>query len=131
MEAKSNWASLFGFIDYFERQEKKHSDNETSSHQILATSPRFDNEVSNFIDTFYSMDIADLNYLETLKEHDLKTSHESFNSHISKADLPLLKAMLTSYIRQERFCDGLVTAAIKCGNMAGILKRMKSLVEGK
>ena len=35
------------------------------------------------------------------------------NSAIDTADLELAKAILTGYVRQERFCDGLLESAIK------------------
>lgn len=131
MNGISDWEPLLNFIYYFERQEIKDIMSEKTAPRDLIVSPRLEKEIENFIHIFYSTNIADLNYMETLRSHKVEISHESFSSYIPKADLELAKSMLTAYIRQEKFCDGLIISAIKNGNMAKILKRIKQLLEKK
>lgn len=46
---------------------------------------------------------------------------------IEKADLELTLAILTGYIRQERFCDGLWEDAIREGIFLKLIRRLDSL----
>jgi len=71
--------------------------------------------------------IVDKNYMDTIKSYDIEARHEDFAWTITTADQKLIAAILTCYIRQERFCDGLIAAAIANGNMVSILKRLAVL----
>ena len=48
-------------------------------------------------------------------------------SSIDDADLELLKAILTGYIRQERICDGLWATAVEDKAFLKILERLRQL----
>jgi TPR repeat protein len=50
---------------------------------------------------------------------------------IPSANVELLLAILTFYIRGDRFCDGLLDSVIQEGKIAAILKRLRELHEGK
>ena len=58
-------------------------------------------------------------------------SHGSFADAIPTADKRLLRAMLTCYIRQERYHEGLLAKAAQSGALAALLKRLRSLAEGE
>jgi hypothetical protein len=61
----------------------------------------YDEGVSRFIDDFYKSDLIDGGYLESLERYGTKTSTSA--ELIVTADIDLLKAILTYYVRQERF----------------------------
>ena len=125
-----DWSSLFSYIGYFDKKpETKWSGSEELPDGIMTFPyPLYSKEVDAFIELFYSMDISDKNYLTTIKEYGLEANHVSFGAHIGKADFKLLLAMLTCYMRQERFCDGIIAEAIKNGNLAGILRRLRDVI---
>jgi len=47
---------------------------------------------------------------------------------IDDADLELIKAIITGYVRQERFCDGLWASAVEDKVFLKILQRLKQLL---
>ena len=53
---------------------------------------------------------------------------DELTKRIDTADFKLAKAILTCYIRQERFCDGLWGRAIKEGTFLALLKRLEILL---
>ena len=69
----------------------------------------------------------DFAYGNTLEEYGLEMNNE-LTTGIDTADLKLTKAILTCYIRQERFCDGLWGRAIKEGTFLALLKRLEILL---
>ena len=89
--------------------------------------PIYSDSVGEFITRFYLCGAADTQYDETLKVYGLTMDHESIAMAIPSADEKLLRAILTCYFRQEQFCDGVIGTAIKNGNLASLLRRMKRL----
>ena len=89
--------------------------------------PVYETQFLNFIDDVSNSDLMDLNYGNTLEEYGLEMNHES-TKKIDTADFKLAKAILTCYIRQERFCDGLWGRAIKEGIFLALLKRIETLL---
>ena len=83
--------------------------------------PVYETQFLNFIDDVSNSDLMDLNYGNTLEEYGLEMN-------IDTADFKLAKAILTCYIRQERFCDGLWGRAIKEGIFLALLKRIETLL---
>ena len=69
----------------------------------------------------------DVSYGDTLEEYGLEMNSE-LAKKIDTADFKLVKAILTCYIRQERFCDGLWGRAIKEGIFLTLLKRIEALL---
>jgi Family of unknown function (DUF6508) len=53
-----------------------------------------------------------------------KVNELDISAAIPSADLELLKAILTYYVRQERFCDGLWAKAVKEKVFLRILYRL-------
>jgi ADP-ribosylglycohydrolase len=89
-------------------------------------SPVCDENLIEFEQAFNLSGIADVNYLHTIESYGIKAEHDSFALAIPTANEQLLNAMLTCYIRQERFCDGLI-AAVENGNIGHILARLKEV----
>ena len=133
MKNNPNWSALFAYIDYFDaKPDTKWGGGEKMPNGATSFPfPIYSEEVEAFICKFNSMHLADENYMDTIKNHSLEPSHDSFDACIERADLQLLLAMLTCYIQQERFCDGLIASAIKNGNIAKILNRLKQVVQGE
>ncbi|MGG3467406.1 DUF6508 domain-containing protein [Neobacillus pocheonensis] len=73
----------------------------------------------------YITDILKSNYLEYLNE---KIKDHNLSAAIPTADLELLKAILTFYVRQERICDGAWASAAKGKVFLNILYRLKDVV---
>ncbi len=66
-------------------------------------------------------------YLEILHRQALD-GIEQMKSAIDDADLELTKAILTGYVRQERFCDGLWESAVEDNRFLRILNRLEQLM---
>lgn len=89
--------------------------------------PVYETQFLNFIDDVSNSDLMDVSYGDTLEEYGLEMNSE-LAKKIDTADFKLVKAILTCYIRQERFCDGLWGRAIKEGIFLALLKRIEALL---
>lgn len=89
--------------------------------------PIYENGVLQFTDDISRSDLMDYNYGETIQKYGF-SMNDSLAKQIETADLSLTKAILTCYIRQERFCEGLWEMAIKKGVFLALLKRLKFLL---
>jgi len=87
-------------------------------------------KLTSFIDEVYKTDLIDIEYLSYLESHIPKESNLS--DYIENADFRLLRAILTYYVRQERFQEGLWLGAVQDGILGKILLRMAdSFAESK
>jgi hypothetical protein len=48
---------------------------------------------------------------------------------LGTADLQVLRKLITLHVRKERFCEGHLSAVVKSGYMAALLRRLKELRE--
>ena len=64
---------------------------------------------------------------QVIEKHGLHGTEE-MNPAIEQSDLELTLAILTGYIRQERFCDGLWESAVKDKTFLEILRRLERLI---
>jgi len=126
-----HWQLLFAHIPYFEtrpitpwRQAKPEGE------RIALSYPEYSDEMRRFISDFYSSEAADDDYMVTIERSGIR-SHGSFADAIPTANKRLLRAMLTCYIRQERYHEGLLAKAAQSGALAALLKRLRSLAEGE
>lgn len=87
--------------------------------------PHYDRKFTSFIDEIYHSDLLNGDYFSILNE---KVQDKNFKAAIPTADLELLTAILTYYVRQERFCDGAWEEAINEKVFVSILKRLRELV---
>lgn len=112
-----DYQELFAYIPYFEKEDTEFC-NWDSGY------PVYGEKLSEFIKTAYETDLLRTDYLEyieeRIKDHDIPTA-------IPSADLELLKAILTYYVRQERFNDGLWARAARDKVFLGILYRLRDL----
>ncbi|WP_261378267.1 DUF6508 domain-containing protein [Paenibacillus agilis] len=68
------------------------------------------------------------NWLDWLNEHEIyKDTGKDIITPIRNADMDTLRKLMTSYIRGDRFNEGLFIAVMKNGTVEAILKRVKEL----
>ena len=86
-----------------------------------------------FVDAFYELEdiIADFNYLDTLERRGIEASKPGFDAvDIDHADLELIRALITTSVRQDRFVSGLLGGLANRGFLDRCLLRLKELDEG-
>lgn len=121
---------LFSYITFFEEAEgiaawesaKKRSDG-----VIEMGYPVYDKTFSGFIDDIYQTDLLHSDYLDILHKNGFDSTNLA--AAIPTASLETLRAILTYFVRQERFSDGTWAAAIKEKLFLKILYRLKELVD--
>lgn len=116
---------LCDYIPYFEQQVGKKvrwSENKTIDGVMILPYPICDAEVSAFHKLIYDCG-TDKNYSETIKQYDFDPNSSDF----SQADLTLIQALLTFFVRGEHFCDGFMAEGIESGWILGLLKRLDEI----
>jgi len=83
---------------------------------------KYSKEISSFIHEVYETDLMDKEYLPYLESH--LPLDANYADHIEKADFRLLRAILTYYVRQERFQEGLWMVAVQDGSFSKVLNRL-------
>jgi len=128
---KKDIEKLCSYIPYFETANKesvcKWSGGEKleENHFTMAY-PEYDQTLREFIQDVYKTNLICYDYLEVIHKRGIKGGEQMINA-IDTADLELLKALLTGYVRQERFCDGLWASAVEDKVFLKILKRLQNL----
>jgi len=122
---------LCSYIPYFETATKEsvyhwEGGEKLSEKQFTMAYPVYDDTLKEFIQEVYKTNIMCNNYLEIINNREIH-GEEEMRSAIDDADLELLKAILTGYIRQERFCDGLWATAVGDKVFLKILRRLRQL----
>jgi hypothetical protein len=113
----SDFKRLLKYIPYFESEDDEFC-------KLESGYPEYDGRLLEFINDSYGEDLLEGDYIrylnENVKDHD-------FPALIPSADLELLKSILTYYVRQERFCDGVWAKAAKEKVFLRILYRLRDL----
>ncbi|MCK9335180.1 MAG: DUF6508 domain-containing protein [Candidatus Cloacimonetes bacterium] len=99
---------VLSYIDYFSTAGEKAGTWVSKPHVFPFVN--YSPEMISFIDEVYKTDLIDIEYLSYLESHIPKESNLS--DYIENADFRLLRAILTYYVRQERFYDGLFQGAV-------------------
>ncbi len=88
--------------------------------------------MGDFIDDFYELeDFGDTRYSDTLRRYGVEKSREAFAAcDVEHADLPLVRAMITSCVREDRFIGGALGFYAESGFLDRCLTRLKELDEG-
>lgn len=89
--------------------------------------PVYEDKLLQFIDDVSNSSLMDYAYGETIQTYGLEMN-DNLAEQIETADLPLAKAILTCYVRQERFCEGIWGTAIKKGIFLALLNRLQILL---
>ncbi|MED4015099.1 DUF6508 domain-containing protein [Sutcliffiella cohnii] len=116
------YEKLINYISYFDN-DLVECCSWTSTSKGQFAYPDYEEVFLNFIDECNSTDLIVHDYFEVLKEID----REDYEKKIAEADLHVLKAVLTHYIRAERFSEGSWDYACKRGIFLKILYRLKEL----
>lgn len=77
-----------------------------------------------FIGEIYKTDLPDPHYMEQIET--CLPPNSNLADYIENADLDLLRAILTFYLRQERFCEGFWLKAAKNGDFHRIIKALQA-----
>lgn len=119
------------YIDYFSTNGKEFfkwkKPEETKSGVVQLGFIQYDDGVQNFINDLYEEDMLDTRYFEHLELY--KTKIDAPSDLIPTADLPLLKSILTFYVRGEKYSDGVWANAIDEGVFLAILQRLKEFAK--
>jgi hypothetical protein len=128
LEVAAACKHLYPFIAHFDKRPKQEWSEGFSKDGVL-TLPycSYSRELQRFLDVFYKHDVlSDKDYFGTLERYGIE-EEESRVKAISTANVELLLAMLTFYMRGDRFSEGFLDCAIQEGVIAGILKRLREL----
>ncbi|MDF2947131.1 MAG: ADP-ribosylation/Crystallin [Bacillales bacterium] len=121
------YEKLLKFIDYFEDDTQQICTWEKEDRVIVMGYPNYDNLLIEFIDAVHEVGILRTDYLDYL-EKNIDNSKQQ-NENIATADIDLLRAILTYYVRQERFVDGSWNNAAKDKTFLSILYRLEQLLK--
>lgn len=129
---KQSIDKLLEFIPYFENVNGKNvcswgGGKELGENRFSMAYPVYEQTLKNFSQAVYSSNLICYNYLEVIEKYGLHGIDE-MNKAIEQSDLELILAILTGYIRKERFCDGLWESAVKDNIFLNILKRLEKLM---
>lgn len=84
----------------------------------------YDKEVKDFISDFMTSGYADDNYTDVLEKHGWTDINRLVKAISAMTESEVLSC-LTSVIRQERFCEGLIESRIKDGTLSLLLKKLE------
>ena len=90
--------------------------------------PIYEDTLIEFIDEFHKTNLMIYNYLDTINKRGINGMDEMAES-IADGDIELIRAILTGYVRQERFGDGLWADAVRDKVFLKILKRLDEIIE--
>lgn len=82
----------------------------------------YSSKVNEFINFFYASDLVDYDYVSNIEKY--CRGSNKIHELIYDADISLLKSILTYYIRQDKFCDGMIAMAIDNNVFENILERI-------
>lgn len=129
---RSKISLLLDYIPYFENEKNNfytfEQPQRCEEDDFPMTCLSYDKGVDDFIDSVYETDLLKEDYLDYLKQREVEDlNSKDLINIIKKADLPLLRCILTYFVCQERFYDGLWGKAAKDKLFLNILYRLKEL----
>lgn len=119
------------FIPYFETATKQSVCNWRGGSEIKESFyemsyPDYDNKLLEFISNAYNSNLMKNDYMDVINSYGLDGDEQILEA-LDAANLELTKAILTGYIRQERFCDGLWAEAVEKKIFLKLLRRLKEI----
>jgi hypothetical protein len=129
--SEKKYQKLLDFISYF-KDDKIHfcqwqGGEKDAKGVITMPYPVYDEKLSEFIDSVYDSGIMMGDYLGYFKEQ--LSQKNDVNEIIKNANLDTLRAVLTFYVRQERFGNGLWELATRDKVFLNILLRLEIMVK--
>lgn len=124
MQDIGQYDKILGYIDYFSTAGEE-------AGTFIVDTPglpycRYSSELSSFIHEVYQTDLMDTEYLPYLERH--PPPGTNYKDCIETADFRMLRAILTYFVRQERFQEGLWLLATRELIFLKILLRLKDIV---
>jgi hypothetical protein len=121
------YKKLLNYIPYFEDETTVFTTwinpNKNTDGMLLMGYPKYDEKFKQFINDIYETDLLHPDYLEMIR----KIDNEEIIGSIKTADFNSLRSILTFYVRQERFCDGMWAIAIEEKIFLTILYRLREV----
>ena len=122
---------IYSYISYFESLDAENACQWQKGERLKDGSctvgyPVYEDEFLQFIEDVSRSNLMDISYGETIQKYGLEMN-DGLAEQIETADFPLAKAILTCYVRQERFCEGIWGTAIKNGVFLALLNRLQIL----
>lgn len=118
---------LYTYMGYFESNPAyQWSGGKQKDGTITMPYPNYDKTLIEFTELPYDLGFMDYNYHDTLASYGCTVDDELIEV-IATANTELILAVLTAYIRGERFCDGLWVSCVQNGVFVAILRRLKEL----
>jgi hypothetical protein len=118
----TNYKKIVSYLSYFEN-EKMEFGTWTTPEEGVSGYYNYDKKLEDFIQELYKTDLLVGDYLLRLEE----VESEDYGSIIPTVNLELLKAILTFYVRGERFSEGMWRTAAKNKLFYLILLRLREL----
>lgn len=123
---------LVKYIPYLETAGEKNIysysvNNKNTDNIYNFGSPVYDDKLAEFIDEVYGTNLISYNYLTVIKN--VTKGTDTIETFIVTADIKLLKAILTLYIRQERFNEGLWKIAVRDKLFLKIINRFREILD--
>lgn len=123
------YENILKYIRYFEDDRNIFCTWESSKEKedgvFVMPYPIYDEKLEEFIKDVYNTDLLKHDYLEFIEKN--IDMNANIIDVIERADFETLRAILTKYIRLERFCEGTWGAAAKEGTFLMILKKIKQI----
>ena len=91
----------------------------------LAGNYEYEDKLELFVRDVSNSSLMDCDYIETITRK-MKGQSEISKEIIKSADLKFAKAILTQFVRGERFCDGTWYSAVKDNIFLSVLQRLES-----
>lgn len=91
--------------------------------------PDYDETLSGFIEAVYSSNLMYHDYFDVIEKEGRGRHMEQLIGSIDTAGFELVRAVLTWFVRQERFSDGLWAAAVEQKVFLKILGRLRQLAK--
>lgn len=129
---KGSIERLTAFIPYFENVNKEDvcywdGGEKLGENHFSMSYPVYAQTIKDFVKTVYKSNLICHNYLNIIEQHGIGGIN-GMNAAIEHADLELILAILTGYIRQERFCEGLLQKAVEDKTLLRLLRRLENLM---
>ncbi len=127
----SQYADLLKYIGYFADESISFSTwqapDQRADDVVSLGYPNYDARLREFVEATYQAKVLDQDYLDYLTQH--VPDPDKLVASIDTADFKLLRAILTYYIRQERFCEGTWAQAAKEKIFLKLLRRLASITQ--
>jgi hypothetical protein len=126
-----NFEKLYQYLNYFETLTEDKAcqwmgGEKQGDGVFIMAYPEYDEPLKAFVKETYESDLLAPNYLEVMENSGLH-SHEDTVNALKKSDLQQTQAILTFYIRQERFSEGTWASAVRNKIFYKVIKRLIEL----